>query len=213
MPLTKLPDKLIIRYKKWKADSFVNNKATYEKLALEGQSPIAMIISCCDSRVHATSMFGAETGEFFIHRNIANLIPPYNPDGDHHGTSAAIEFAVSFLKIPHIIILGHSNCSGIKNGYHLCKGDQLNEDYLFVNKWLNILRPAYEKLVQLSDDQSMINSLEKISIINSINNLSEFPFVQQALDLNRVSIHGLWNDIGTGKLEMLNPETMTFMPC
>ena len=213
MPLTKLPDKLIIRYKKWKADSFVNNKATYEKLALEGQSPIAMIISCCDSRVHATSMFGAETGEFFIHRNIANLIPPYNPDGDHHGTSAAIEFAVSFLKIPHIIILGHSNCSGIKNGYHLCKGDHINEDYLFVNKWLNILRPAYEKLEQLSDDQSMINSLEKISIINSINNLSEFPFVQQALDLNRVSIHGLWNDIGTGKLEMLNPETMTFMPC
>ena len=213
MPLTKLPDKLIIRYKKWKADSFVNNKATYEKLALEGQSPIAMIISCCDSRVHATSMFGAETGEFFIHRNIANLIPPYNPDGDHHGTSAAIEFAVSFLKIPHIIILGHSHCGGIKNGYHLCKGDHINEDYLFVNKWLNILRPAYEKLEQLSDDQSMINSLEKISIINSINNLSEFPFVQQALDLNRVSIHGLWNDIGTGKLEMLNPETMTFMPC
>ncbi|MDB9985616.1 hypothetical protein OAD84_01500 [Pelagibacterales bacterium] len=70
-----------------------------------------------------------------------------------------------------------------------------------------------KKLEQLSDDQSMINSSEKISIINSINNLSEFPFVQQALDLNRVSIHGLWNDIGTGKLEMLNPETMTFMPC
>ena len=79
-----LPQDLIDRYKNWKSDSFANDRSLYENLALEGQSPPAMIISCCDSRVHATSMFGAETGEFFIHRNIANLIPPYNPDGDHH---------------------------------------------------------------------------------------------------------------------------------
>ena len=99
-----LPKDLIERYKNWKSDSFANDRATYENLALEGQSPPAMIISCCDSRVHATSMFGAETGEFFIHRNIANLIPPYNPDGDHHGTSAAIEFAVCVLKMATIYV-------------------------------------------------------------------------------------------------------------
>ena len=144
-----LPKDLIERYKNWKSDSFANDRATYENLALEGQSPPAMIISCCDSRVHATSMFGAETGEFFIHRNIANLIPPYNPDGDHHGTSAAIEFAVCALKISQIIILGHSNCGGIKNGYHLCKGDHINEDLMFVNKWLNILKPAYLSLIHI----------------------------------------------------------------
>ena len=210
MALTKLPNKIINKYKKWKADSFVKNKATYKKLALEGQSPIAMIISCCDSRVHATSMFGAETGEFFIHRNIANLIPPYNPDGDHHGTSAAIEFAVCALKVPHIIVLGHSNCGGIKNGYHLCKGDQVNEELQFVNKWLDILKPAYDMLVQLSDEKTMISMLEKQSIINSIQNLSEFPFVQKALSSNEISIHGLWNNIGTGELEMLDPKSMLF---
>jgi carbonic anhydrase len=210
MSLTKLPNKIINKYKKWKIDSFVNNKATYEKLASEGQSPIAMIISCCDSRVHATSMFGAEIGEFFIHRNIANLIPPYNPDGDHHGTSAAIEFAICALKVSHIIILGHSNCGGIKNGYHLCKGDQVNKELLFVNKWLHILKPAYDKLVQLSDEKAMISMLEKQSIINSIQNLSDFPFVQKALSSNEILIHGLWNNIGTGELEMLNQKSMLF---
>ena len=210
MLLTKLPNKIINKYKKWKIDSFVNNKATYEKLASEGQNPIAMIISCCDSRVHATSMFGAETGEFFIHRNIANLIPPYNPDGYHHGTSAAIEFAVCALKVPHIIVLGHSNCGGIKNGYHLCKGDQVNEELQFVNKWLDILKPAYDTLEQLSDEKAMISMLEKQSIINSIQNLSEFPFVQKALSSNEISIHGFWNNIGTGELEMLDPKSMLF---
>ena len=205
-----LPKDLIERYKNWKSDSFANDRATYENLALEGQSPPAMIISCCDSRVHATSMFGAETGEFFIHRNIANLIPPYNPDGDHHGTSAAIEFAVCALKISQIIILGHSNCGGIKNGYHLCKDDHINEDLMFVNKWLNILKPAYDSLEQVGEDNLMIRTLEKDSIINSINNLLEFPFVQQALDSKQLSIHGLWNDIGSGELEMLVPETMSF---
>ena len=205
-----LPQDLIDRYKNWKSESFANDRSIYENLALEGQNPTAMIISCCDSRVHATSMFGAETGEFFIHRNIANLIPPYNQDGDHHGTSAAIEFAVCALEISHIIILGHSNCGGIKNGYHLCKGDHINENLLFVNKWLNILKPAYDTLEKVSEDNLMIRKLEKNSIINSINNLLEFPFIQQALDLKQLSIHGLWNDIGSGELEMLIPETMMF---
>jgi carbonic anhydrase len=155
-------------------------------------------------------MFGAETGEFFIHRNIANLIPPYNPDGDHHGTSAAIEFAVSALEIPNIIILGHSNCGGIKNGYYLCKGENNNNDLIFVNKWLNILQPAYDSLNQLSDDNQMISQLEKESIKVSIKNLLDFPFIQQALDSKQLSIHGLWNDIGSGELEILVPETMMF---
>ena len=75
-----------------------------------GQHPRAMIISCCDSRVNAMSLFGGKDGDFFIHRNIANLIPPFNPDGDHHGTSAAIEFAVTVIKVSHLIILGHSGC-------------------------------------------------------------------------------------------------------
>jgi len=208
--MSNFPKYLIARYKNWKSNLSAENRDIFKKLEFVGQSPKSMIISCCDSRVNASFIFGAETGEFFIHRNIANLIPPYNPDGDQHGTSAAIEFAVCVLKVSHIIILGHSSCGGIKNGYHICKGDQINEELLFVNKWLNILKPAYDKLEQSFDEKSMISMLEKKSIINSIQNLSEFPFIQKTLSSNEISIHGLWNNIGTGELEMLVPETMSF---
>ena len=87
-----LPSYLLQRYNGWKATGYADNQAWYRRLANEGQRPRAMMISCCDSRVHVTSIFGADQGEFFIHRNIANLVPPYEPDGDHHGTSAAVEY-------------------------------------------------------------------------------------------------------------------------
>lgn len=208
-----LPEKLINRYKDWKKTGFEEHRSWYETVAKEGQNPPTMVISCCDSRVHATSIFGADPGEFFIHRNIANLIPPYNPDGDHHGTSAAIEFAILSLEISHLIILGHSGCGGIKNGYHLCKGDKKNTDLIFVNKWLDILKPAYETLNFNEDDNSMIRQLEKESIKTSIKNLLDFPFIQNALDSEKLELHGLWHDIGSGELEILDPETMNFNSC
>ncbi len=92
-----LPSYLIQRYHGWKATSYAENRVWYRRLAEEGQHPRAMVISCCDSRVHVTSIFGADQGEFFIHRNIANLVPPYVADGEPHGTSAAVEFAVTAL--------------------------------------------------------------------------------------------------------------------
>ena len=208
-----IPEKLINRYKDWKKTGFEEHRDWYETVAKEGQNPLAMVISCCDSRVHATSIFGADPGEFFIHRNIANLIPPYNPDGDHHGTSAAIEFAILSLAVSHIIILGHSGCGGIKNGYHLCKGDKKNTDLVFVNKWLNILKPAYDTLLVNGDDSLMIKKLEKESIKTSIKNLLDFPFIQNALQSEKLEIHGLWHNIGSGELEMLDSETMNFKSC
>ena len=117
-----LPSYLLQRYHGWKATTYSENQAWYRRLASEGQRPRAMVISCCDSRVHVTSIFGADQGEFFIHRNIANLVPPYEPDGDHHGTSAAVEYAVRVLKVSNLMILGHSNCGGIKGCIDMCKG-------------------------------------------------------------------------------------------
>ena len=95
-----------------------------------------MVISCCDSRVHVTSIFGADEGDFFIHRNIANLGTTIcTPDGDHHGTSAAIEYAIKELRVPHLIVLGHTGCGGIKSGHGL-HSNNINPDYIFINKWL-----------------------------------------------------------------------------
>ena len=97
-----LPTYLVSRYQGWHATSYAENRAWYRRLADEGQRPRSMIIACCDSRVHVSSMFGADQGEFFIHRNIANLVPAFTPDGDHHGTSAAVEYAVQSLKVAHL---------------------------------------------------------------------------------------------------------------
>ena len=207
-----LPNYLIKRYKAWKATVYEEKKNWYKKIASEGQNPRAMVISCCDSRIHATSMFGADMGEFFIHRNIANLVPPYNPDGDHHGTSAAVEYALKTLQVSHIIILGHSHCGGIKSGYKLFSSNQISHESIFVNKWLDILKPAYENISKQINrfDEGNNADLEKESIKFSLNNLTDFPFVKSALNKKELVLHGLWHDIGSGALEALDPISMNF---
>ena len=113
-----LPEKLIKQYRGWKFSGFLKHKDLYQKLSMEGQKPSAMIISCVDSRVQSTQIFDTEPGDFFIHRNIANLVPAYDRDSDNTGTAAALEFAVCGLKVSRIIILGHSGCGGIINDIH-----------------------------------------------------------------------------------------------
>ena len=161
--LTTFPEFLLSRYKKWKSNSYLDNVKQFRKIATEGQSPTTMIISCCDSRIHPTSIFEAVEGEFFIHRNIANLVPPYSPDIENHGTSAAIEYAIKVLKIQHLIILGHKDCGGIKSG-HTMHASAPNPDYVFINKWLSILLPAFNKIQKNISEQNQINQLEKESI-------------------------------------------------
>lgn len=207
--LTPLPEFLISRYKKWKASSYLNNKTHFKKLASVGQNPSTMVISCCDSRVHVTSIFGADEGEFFIHRNIANLVPPYSPDGEHHGTSAAIEYATKELKIQHLIVLGHSDCGGIKSGHNL-HTDKLNPAHEFINKWLSILQPAFKNISKNISEKKQIQQLEEESIKNSINNLFSFPYIKQTVKNKNLSIHGLIHDIESGKLKYLNPVTKKF---
>ena len=203
-----LPSYLIQRYTTWKATKYEENKVWLKRLAKEGQHPSAMVISCCDSRVHVTSIFGSETGEFFIHRNIANLVPPYNPDGDHHGTSAAIEYAVTSLKVAHIIVLGHSNCGGVLGCYNMCSGEapELERQSSFVGRWMDILRPGYERVKNNENSEQQIKMLEKQAVIVSLENLRGFPFVKEALDNQTLSIHGLWHEIGSGSLFVLDKE-------
>jgi carbonic anhydrase len=197
-----LPAYLIQRYKGWKATKYVENKVWYKHLAEDGQHPRAMVISCCDSRVHVTAIFGSDTGEFFIHRNIANLVPPYNPDGDHHGTSAAVEYAVTSLKVSHIIVLGHSNCGGVSACHQMCSGNapELEEKSSFVGRWMDILRPGYERVQHIEDSQNQIAALEKEGVVVSLENLMTFPFIATAVESETLSLHGLWNDIGEGHL-------------
>ena len=203
------PKFLIDRYKKWKSSEYLKNEVQFRKLASSGQSPSTIVISCCDSRIHATSIFGADEGEFFIHRNIANIVPPYSLDGINYGTSAAIEYAIKELKVNHLIILGHNDCGGIKYG-HKVHSDSANSNYEFINKWLSILLPAYKKIQKNVSEQEQINQFEQESIKFSINNLFSYPFIKKAVDENNLSIHGFIHDIGSGNLKFLNPVTDDF---
>jgi carbonic anhydrase len=170
-----------------------------------------MVVSCCDSRVHVTSIFGAEQGEFFIHRNIANLIPPHAADGNHHGTSAAIEYAVLTLKISNLIVLGHSACVGVQGCYEMCSGHapELEEHGSYVGRWMDILRPSFESLPD-GDPADRVRELEKKSVVVSLENLMTFPHVHSAVESGRLSLHGLWTDIGHGGLEAFDPKTGDF---
>ena len=207
--LSPLPIFLVNRYKKWRETTYSQNPNWFKKIAKEGQNPKAMIISCCDSRVHVTSIFGAEEGDFFFHRNIANLVPPFSPNGDYHGTSAAIEFATKELNIPHLIVLGHTGCGGVKNGHDL-HSNNLQNDYVFINKWLSILSPAFNKIPKNVSKQKQIQLLEEESIKISLKNLFVFPNIKESVENKKLSIHGLIHDIGTGKLKYLNPITEQF---
>lgn len=208
-----LPDHLIKRYHGWKATTYADNRGWYRKLAADGQNPRAMVISCCDSRVHVTSIFGADHGEFFIHRNIANLVPPFDPEGGHHGTSAAVEYAVTALKVNHVIVLGHSGCGGVQGCYNMCSGKapELEENNSFIGRWLEILRPGYDRLPE-GDDDTRRGALEKEAVLVSLGNLMTFPFVKAAVDDGMLSLHGLWNDIGDGAVEAYDPEKAAFAP-
>ena len=208
-----LPSYLIQRYHGWKATTWSENSAWYRRLAEDGQRPRAMVISCCDSRVHVTSIFGADQGEFFIHRNIANLVPVHAPDGEQHGTSAAVEYAVNTLKVAHLIIVGHSSCGGVKGCHDMCSGHapELEEKTSFVGRWMDILRPGYERISHLPEDERL-RALEKEAVLISLENLMTFPFVTQAVESGQMTVHGLWNDIGEGTLEQYDPLTRSFQP-
>ena len=206
-----LPAYLVQRFHGWRATAYQDNKAWYRRLAENGQHPRAMVISCCDSRVHVTSIFGADEGEFFIHRNVANLVPPYNADGQTHGTSAAVEYAVTSLGVAHIVVLGHSNCGGVKGCHDMCCGlaPELEEKSSFVGRWMDILRPGFERVahVPLADRP---RALEKEAVVVSLENLMTFPFVRKAVEEDMLTLHGLWTDTGAGGLEQYEPASGGF---
>ena len=131
------PQDLKDKFYEWKNDTFSIKKSHFEKLAKEGLFPKYMIISCVDSRVDPNSMFKTEAGDFFVHRNIANLVPPYDYLTEHSGTIAAIEFGTTVLNIKNIIVMGHSSCGGIKNGYSMCKENSFDANSS-ISTWLNL---------------------------------------------------------------------------
>lgn len=214
LPSKPLPSFLTERYRAWYKLRFEENRAWYSRLAREGQRPRAMVVSCCDSRVDVVGLFGAEPGDLFVVRNVASLIPPYSPDHSHHGTSAAVEFAVTGLKVTNLVVIGHSSCGGVAACHDMCAGlaPHLEQTSSFIGRWMDIMRPAYEALEGLEDRAERLSRLEREGVRVSLGNLWGFPFVKEAVQEGRLALHGAWIDIAEGQLHVLSSETGTFAP-
>lgn len=208
--MTHLPEHLLNGYRNFMQGRYVSESGRYASLAREGQHPETMIVACCDSRSAPETVFDCGPGELFVLRNVANLVPPYEPDGEYHSTSAALEFAVQSLKVKNIVVMGHGRCGGIKaalsnDSTPLSPGD-------FIGKWMSLIGPAAEAvsastLMTASERQT---ALERISIRYSLANLRTFPCVSVLESKGRLNLYGAWFDISQGELWVMNKETGDF---
>jgi carbonic anhydrase len=205
-----LPEQLLTGYRRFIEGRYLQETQTYRQLARDGQTPETMVIACCDSRAAPETIFGAGAGELFVVRNVANLVPPYNPDGDFHGTSAALEFGVQALKVRHVVVMGHGRCGGIKAA--LSPGMEPLSPGDFIGKWMSMVEaPARmvmaNELMTVGERQT---ALERISIRFSLANLRTFPCVSILEGKGRLTLHGAWFDISTGELWAMDPQTGDF---
>ncbi len=203
------PKKLLSGYRSFMATRYVGERERYTQLADSGQKPDTLVIACCDSRAAPETVFNSGPGELFVIRNVANLVPPYTPDGEFHATSAALEFAVQALRVKHIVVMGHGRCGGISAA--LQKGEPLSPGD-FIGKWISMLEPLADqlrgnKVMTASECQT---ALERVSVRNSLANLLTFPCVKILHERGKLTLHGAWFDISTGELWVMETSTGDF---
>ncbi|MGI9406106.1 MAG: carbonic anhydrase [Hyphomicrobiaceae bacterium] len=205
------PDTLLKGYHAFKAGRFEREQERYLKLAADGQKPDTLVVACCDSRSGPETIFNTSPGEIFVVRNVANLVPPYKPDGQFHATSAALEFAIQSLKVKHVVVMGHGRCGGIQAA--LNPGEEPLSPGDFIGKWMELLAGPAEAVTGNTwmTKTERETALERISIRYSIENLRTFPCVKILEDRGRLTLHGAWFDISHGELWVLDPETGDFV--
>lgn len=192
-------ERLLEGYRRFRAETWPAERARYEVLAQRGQNPETLLIGCSDSRVDPQRVFGAGPGELFVVRNVAGLVPPYQPDANYHGTSAALEYAVRVLKVARIVVLGHAQCGGIQA---MVQGAPA-EAREFVAPWMGIARPILQSMPPDLPAERQLIHCEMRSVGLSLDNLATFPWVAEAIKAGRLSLHGFRFDVRTGVLTRL----------
>lgn len=203
------PKQLLDGYKAFATQRLPTEQSRYRELSVKGQSPEVMVIGCCDSRVSPEVIFDVGPGELFVMRNIANLVPVYQPDANAHGVSAALEYAVTVLKVKHIVVLGHAQCGGIRAFVDkiepLTPGD-------FIGKWMQMfIKPG--EVVEQRDHETMaqfVERIEKAAVFRSLENLMTFPFVQKAVESGLMQTHGAYFGVAEGTLFVLDKASKEF---
>jgi carbonic anhydrase len=211
------PERLTKGYRAFIEGRFAVERGRYQQLAGQGQAPSIMVIGCVDSRVSPEVIFDAAPGEILVARNVANLVPRYEPpttaedDISHqHGTSAALEFAVRALRVRHIVVLGHVFCGGIK-AYASDQTPLTASD--FIGRWMSQIAPAAAAITAPRQDQEgYLRQLEFASVELSLKNLMTFPFIRAAVEEGTLKLHGAYFGVASGKLLVRDEETGVFQP-
>jgi carbonic anhydrase len=207
--MSQFPQHLLEGYRTFTSQRLPTEQTRYRELSERGQAPAVMVIGCCDSRVSPEVIFDAGPGELFVMRNIANLVPVYQPDGGAHGVSAALEYAVSVLRVKHIVVLGHAQCGGIRAFIDdiepLSPGD-------FIGRWMAMFVKPGETVAQREHEsrQEFTTRIEKAAVFRSLENLMTFPFVQAAVDGGELLLHGAYFGVAEGSLFVLDPVAKEF---
>ncbi len=206
--MTDFPTRLTDGYRAFRSTRLAADAARYRELAERGQRPEIMIVGCCDSRAAPETIFDAAPGEMFVHRNVANLIPPYEDAGGHHGTSAAIEFGVTGLAVRQLVIMGHGRCGGVAA---FLEGTGAPAD--FIGPWIALMAPAKRWVAE--DAREAVErqrQMEFASVRQSLVNLMTFPFIRERVADGRLTLHGAWFDIASGELRVFDPASARFQP-
>jgi carbonic anhydrase len=195
---------LLDGYERFRKGSWRRHQKRFSALARDGQSPSAMVIACADSRVAPEMIFDCAPGEIFVTRNVSALVPPYAPDTGNHGTSAALEFAVTSLNVRNIVVLGHSQCGGIRALMRGPEGDHGD----FIESWMAIAHTARARVCDSpgADGQSfeaLCHTCEHESIRVSLANLLTFPWIASRVAEGTLTLAGMHFNVETGKLEIL----------
>ncbi len=208
---------LLDGYKRFRHETYNRYRERYDLLANKGQEPKTMVIACCDSRVDPAAVFDAEPGQMFVLRNVANLVPPCDPANTMGAASAAIEYAVTALKVEHIVVMGHARCGGIQGAlaFDFDSPKASNGELAFTAKWMKLIRPQRDLVLQaykVAPDMDPQRTLELAAIRQSLANLRTFPFVAEGEAAGTLKLHGAFFDIADGILRLLSPGQDKFEP-
>ncbi len=206
------PASLVEGYLSFRARRLPGEQSRFTQLAETGQSPSVMIVGCCDSRVSPEAIFDARPGEMFVVRNVANIVPPYQPDGGLHGTSAALEYGVIALKVEHIVVLGHGGCGGI--AAYVDAGRKPLSPGDFVGAWISQLDGAAQLVPDCDRElpEDFARALEVASLRASIAALRTHPCIGTLEKRGRLQLHAAHFAIRTGVLRWLDQETGQLRP-
>ncbi len=209
--MTKFTD-LIDGYRRFRNNDWQTQRDRWDELK-EGQSPKVMIIACSDSRVDPTQIFDTNPGETFIVRNVAAMVPPYETTPGQHDVSAALEFAVQFLKVEEVVVMGHGSCGGCAAALSQQMKNMSHGEGGFIADWITLLDDARAKVVQSHDDiggDAAQLAMEHEGVRTSISNLRTFPFIQEKEADGTIKLIGAWFAISEGKLHVLDDASGEF---